>query len=107
MSSEEYRLLAEESREKYQEMDAVITQLQQDKGALHYALIKAYNLLESLRSEVVHHEDLRAVVDFAARAVKRDCNRLIMQDLDEVDEAEDDGSYLERTFDSAMLARIA
>ena len=106
MSSEEFRLLAEESKEKYDEMDAVITQLQQDKGALHYALIKAYNLLESLRSEVVHHEDLRAVVDFAARAVKRDCNRLVLNH-DEVDEAEDDGSYLERTFDSAMLARIA
>lgn len=106
MSSEEFRLLAEESKEKYDEMDAVITQLQQDKGALHYALIKAYNLLESLRSEVVHHEDLRAVVDFAARAVKRDCNRLVLNH-DEVDEVEDDGSYLERTFDSAMLARIA
>ena len=105
MSSEEFRLLAEESKEKYDEMDAVITQLQQDKGALHYALIKAYNLLESLRSEVVHHEELRAVVDFSARAVKRDCNRLIIQDHDEV-EAEG-GSYLERTFDSAMLARIA
>ena len=106
MSSEEFRLLAEESKEKYDEMDAVKTQLQKDKGALHYALIKAYNLLESLRSEVVHHEDLRAVVDFAARAVKRDCNRLVLNH-DEVDEAEDDGSYLERTFDSAMLARIA
>lgn len=105
MSSEEYRLLAEESRVKYQEMDAVITQLQKDKGRLNYALIKAYNLLESLRSEVVHHEDLRAVVDFAVRAVQKDCNRLIIQDHDEVDG--EDGSYLERTFDSAMLARIA
>lgn len=106
MSSEEYRLLAEESKEKYDEMDAVITQLQKDKGLLNYALIKAYNLLESLRSEVIHHEELRVMVDFATRAVKKDCNKLIIQDHDEV-EAEEDGSYLEYTVDTATLARIA
>lgn len=105
MSSEEYRLLAEESREKYQEMDAVIIQLQKDKGLLSYALIKAYNFLESLRSEVVHHEELRVMVDFATRAVKKDCNKLIIQDHDEV-EAEE-GSYLEYSIDTSTLARIA
>ena len=98
------RLLAEQSKEKYEELDAIITQLQQDKGRLNYALIKAYNLLESLRSEVVHHEELRVMVDFATRAVKKDCNRLIIHDHDDDGE---DGSYLERTFDSATLASIA
>lgn len=104
MSSEEFRLLAEESKAKFEEMDAVITQLQKDKGRLNYALIKAYNLLESLRSEVVHHEELRAVVDFATRAVKKDCNRLIIHDHDDDGE---DGSYLEYSVDTATLASLA
>ena len=106
MSSEEYRLLAEQSKEKYQEMDAIITQLQKDKGRLNYALIKAYNLLESLQSEVVHHEELRVMVEFAARAVKKDCNTLVIQGHDGDDDGEE-GSYLEHSIDTTTLARIA